>query len=109
MKLKFRNLDEENHEIFGFLEIEGGDLELLQILDKNNKPAPFKKPEIKPPYCPHLALKTDDMEKLVADVKKKGVTVVKGPLEVPGKVKWVYFSDPDNNVIEFIQWVGEII
>ena len=28
-----------------------------------------------------------------------------GPLEISGRVKWVYVSDPDNNVIEFIQWL----
>jgi hypothetical protein len=27
--------------------------------------------------------------------------------EVEGEEKWIYISDPDNNVIEYIQWLKE--
>ncbi len=66
---------------------------------------PFDRPDIGKPYCPHLALKTDDMDRLVEMAKDRGVPIVEGPLEIPGEVTWVYMSDPDHNVIEFIQWL----
>jgi len=106
LKLLYKQLDGVHHEVFAFLELDGGNLELLQALDKNNRPIPsFRKHEIKQPYCPHIAIKTENMEELVSNLKNKKVPIVKGPLEIPGKVKWVYVSDPDNNVIEFVQWL----
>jgi lactoylglutathione lyase len=32
------------------------------------------------------------------------VPILRGPLEIPGEETWVYFADPDNNVLEYIQW-----
>jgi lactoylglutathione lyase len=94
-----------HHEIFAFLELDGGNLELLQALDEDNQPKPYTPPPIESPYCPHVALCTADMDALMADVKDRGIPVVNGPLEISGKVRWVYLSDPDQNVIEFIQWL----
>ena len=105
LKLLFRELDEVHHEVYAFLELDGGNLELVQLLDENNRPIPLTKHEIRKPYCPHIAIKTEDMEQLVLRLKEKKVPVVKGPLEIPEKVKWIYVNDPDNNVIEFIQWL----
>ena len=105
LKLVLRELDEEHHEAYAFLELEGGNLELLQLLDEKNEPMPFDRPDVEPPYCPHLALKTDDMGRLVEMAKDRSIPIVEGPLEIPGEVTWVYMSDPDNNVIEFIQWL----
>jgi len=105
LKLLFRELDEVHHEAFAFLELEGGNLELVQLLDENNKPIPLIKHEIRQPYCPHIAIKTEDIGQLVLRLKEKKVPIVKGPLEISGEVKWVYVSDPDRNIIEFIQWL----
>ena len=58
-------------------------------------------------YCPHLALESDDIPGLVDDLKSKGVKLVNGPLEIPGKVTWVYFEDIDGNIIEFVQWLDK--
>jgi len=104
LKLMFKEVDRQQHEAFAFLELEGGNLELLQKLDAQDRPAPFAPPSIQPPYCPHLALRTDDMAKLVATAKARGVPIVKGPLVNPGLCTWIYLSDPDHNVLEFIQW-----
>ena len=104
LKLLSKNVDENHHEAFAFLELEGGNLELLQLMDKNNKPVPFEKSEVKEPFCPHLALKCEDLDELVLELTKKKVEIVKGPLEIPGMVKWLYFADPDNNIIEFVEW-----
>ena len=98
--------DEAHHERFAFLELDGGNLELLQCLDESNRPKPYTKPVVEPPYCPHLALKTYDIESVIEKLRERGVAIVKGPLEIPNQVRWLYVADPDNNVIEFVQWVG---
>jgi lactoylglutathione lyase len=101
LRLLSRNVNAEEREDYAFLELEGGNLELIQRLDGE----PFEKLEIKPPYCPHLALATDDMAATLRVIQEKHIPVVKGPLEIEGAEKWIYISDPDNNVIEYIQWL----
>ncbi len=100
LRLIFRDVNHEEQEAYAFLELEGGNLELIQTLDQ-----PFVRPELKPPYCPHFALETTDMAKVLAMIADKNLTVIKGPLEVPGEEKWIYICDPDHNVIEYIQWI----
>ena len=105
LKLLSKTVDEEHHEAFAFLELDGGNLELLQLVDENNNPVPYKKLEIKQPFCPHLAIKCENLDLLVSDLENKNVPIIKGPLEIPGTVKWLYITDPDNNVIEFVEWI----
>ena len=105
LKLLSKNVDENHHEAFAFLELEGGNLELLQLMDENNKPVIFQKSDAKEPFCPHLAIKCENLDELVMDLGKKNVEILKGPLEIPGMVKWLYFTDPDNNIIEFVEWI----
>jgi lactoylglutathione lyase len=105
LRLMFRRLDEEHHEAFAFLELDGGNLELLQALDVENRPLPFTAPTLREPYCPHLALGCEDLDSVCARLNEKGITVLKGPLEIPGSVRWLYLADPDNNVLEFVQWM----
>ena len=81
---------------------------MLQGLTADGQPLPYDRPVIKPPYCPHFALHTNDMEAVVAMAKAKNIPIVKGPLEIPGKVKWLYLSDPDHHVIEFVQWIKPV-
>jgi lactoylglutathione lyase len=52
-----------------------------------------------------LAIQVEAIERLVATLNEKRVPIVEGPLEIPGKVRWLYVSDPDENVIEFVQWL----
>jgi lactoylglutathione lyase len=101
LRLIFRKVNSEEQEEYAFLELTGGNLELLQRLDGE----PFVKPTIKPPYCPHLALISEDMDQTLKLIADHHIPVVKGPLENPGAEKWIYISDPDNNVVEFIQWL----
>jgi len=105
LPLMFRRLDEEHHEAFAFLELEGGNLELLQALDEQNRPVPFQAPPLREPYCPHLALSAADLDALCVRLREHGIPLLKGPLEIPGSVRWLYLADPDNNVIEFVQWL----
>lgn len=106
LPLMFDKVDDIHHERFAFLEIEGGNLELLQVLDEDNQPIPATPNEIRPSNCPHLALVTGDMAQLLAELEEQQIPVVKGPLEIPETVRWIYVHDPDNNVIEFVQWVA---
>jgi catechol 2,3-dioxygenase-like lactoylglutathione lyase family enzyme len=105
LKLLFHTVDEDHHEAFAFLELEGGNLELLQILDEENQPAIFERSELKPPYCPHLAMQTDDLDSWAQRFREQNLAIVKGPLEIRGKVKWMYIHDPDHNILEFVEWM----
>jgi lactoylglutathione lyase len=99
LKFLSREVDPVHQEEFSFLELEGGNLELLKNLAE-----PHALPDIKPPYCPHLALATDDLAETLTMVEQNGIRLIKGPLKIEGKVTWLYVADPDNNVIEFVQW-----
>jgi lactoylglutathione lyase len=90
----------EEQEAFAFLTLGDLRLELIQDL----KEPGFNRPPVRPPYCPHLAIETADMAQTVARLKEAGVPIVRGPLEIEGAETWVYFCDPDNNILEYIQW-----
>ena len=106
LRLMSHQVDQEHGEAFAFLELEGGNLELLQLLDDQGVPAPFTPPEITKPYCPHLAFGSDNLDKELARLKQQGIPILAGPLEIPGRVRWLYFCDPDNHVLEAIQWLS---
>lgn len=105
LKLLSDQVDEVHHERFAFLELEGGNLELLQVLDGNDVPKPYIPPPLSESNCPHVAFATPDMNVLLALLEKERIRVVKGPLEIPGAVRWIYVRDPDNNIIEYVQWL----
>lgn len=100
LRLLFRKVNREEGEEYAFLELKGGNLELIQRLEGE----PFVKPLIKPPYCPHLALTSEDMTQTLRLIEEHHIPIVKGPLEVTGAEKWIYLSDPDHNLIEYVQW-----
>ncbi len=102
LRLFFRQVNEEVHEDYALLALEGGNLELIQRLD-----GPFEKFEIRPHYCPHLALVSEDMAETLSMIEEHHLPIVQGLREVEGEEKWIYISDPDNNVIEYIQWLKE--
>jgi catechol 2,3-dioxygenase-like lactoylglutathione lyase family enzyme len=99
LKFMFREVDPVEQEDFAYFELAGGNLELLRSLAH-----PFEKPDLKPPYCPHLALATLDMSATLRMIQEQGLRLIKGPLTIEDKVTWLYIADPDNNVIEFVQW-----
>jgi hypothetical protein len=47
----------------------------------------------------HAALPVSEM------IEAQGWRLIKGPLKIEGKVTWLYLADPDNSVIEFVQWL----
>ena len=102
LKLRFQAVNPEEQEAYAFLELEGGGLELIQKLGKQ-----FVKPTITPPYCPHFAIGTDNMDEVLERIARHHIQMVKGPLEIPGEERWLYIHDPDNNVIEYIEWLAK--
>jgi len=94
-----RDIDEKEHEEYCYLESNGFSLELLLDLD-NIEPSAK---EIKRPYCPHICFATDDMDKTLAELQSKNIKIIHGPLVIEGEATWVYFADPDFNVLEYIQ------
>jgi lactoylglutathione lyase len=98
-KLKSRVTNEEEKEEYAFLQHEDARLELIRDLKRE-----YKKLEIKKPYCPHFCLEVEDMKFSVDLLKKSNITIVHGPMEIEDEATWVYFCDPDNNILEYIQW-----
>jgi lactoylglutathione lyase len=101
-KVKLKSINEEEREAYAFLELEGGSLELIQKLGEE-----YEKPVIRAPFCPHLAIETKDMGRTMGSIREADVKVIRGPLEIEGEERWVYVADPDNNVVEFIEWVSK--
>ena len=99
-KLFSRAVNQEEREEFVFVALGDLRLELIQDLSQTAR----QKPGIKPPYCPHVAIETDSMERTVAHLREKNVPIIRGPLVIEDEVTWVYFADPDNNVLEYVQW-----
>lgn len=106
-ELMSRTVDREHGEAFAYIKMQGGNLELLQLLDETGQPDAYEAPAIQPPYCPHLAVRTDSLEEMVALLEQKNIPIIEGPLEIPDLVKWLYIADPDRNIIEFVQWLTE--
>ena len=101
----FKKEDPDHGEVFAYLALEGGNLELLAQIDRNGVPLPRTPPAIVKPYCPHLAIGVDDLDRAIALLESKGIPLIDGPLIIPDTVRWLYFSDPDHNVIEYVQWL----
>lgn len=103
MELMFSEVDREHGEAFAFFALDGGNLELLQRLDGDQERQGRGEPG--PPWRPHLALRTDDLDGVVRLLQEHDVQIVHGPLAIAGKVRWLYAADADGNVIEFVQWI----
>jgi lactoylglutathione lyase len=97
--LDFRGENADERELYAFVSLGEARIELIQDLTQ-----PFAKPEVRKPYCPHFCIEVPNMDAAVASLKAAGIPIVRGPLEIKGEETWVYFADPDNNVLEYIQW-----
>ena len=95
-----KSINVAEHEEYCFLKAEDFILELLSDTDKKYLP----KGKIEKPYCPHISFKTENMERTVKDLQLKNITILRGPLEVKDEGTWLYFVDPDENILEFMQW-----
>jgi lactoylglutathione lyase len=101
-RLDHRAINQLEQEEYAFLSLGTARLELIQDLVNE-----YTIPEVKKPFCPHYCLEINDMATAVADLKAKGIPIVKGPLRIENEETWVYFTDPDNNILEYIQWFAK--
>lgn len=101
-QLLFRTGAEAYGETGAFLDWNGARLELLQSLQQEFHP---RKPE--KPFCPHLCFEVEDMDEAVKTLKENGIPILDGPHELPDSERWIYFTDPDQNVIEYIVWLNK--
>jgi catechol 2,3-dioxygenase-like lactoylglutathione lyase family enzyme len=98
--LQSRATNEEQQEEYCFLESEGTCLELISDLQKTYR----EERTFQRPYCPHICFATDDMQETLRELRARDIEIIRGPLEIAGEETWVYFADPDGNVLEYIQW-----
>lgn len=101
-KLLFTNVSEEHGEKGAFLDYNGARLELIETLGETYEPV---RPER--PYCPHLCFQTDNMENVIGMLRANDIEILDGPHEIPGSEQWIYFMDPDMNVLEYIVWLDK--
>jgi catechol 2,3-dioxygenase-like lactoylglutathione lyase family enzyme len=92
--------DHDHNEKFAFLQLEGGNLELLGDLKGTLPPNPPKFL-----HCPHLAFNVPDMNAFCKKLAHASVSY-EGPFLIPRKVTWMYFKDPDGNALEACQWLS---
>ena len=104
LELLNRLVDDEHGEVLAFLDLDGCKLELIMLLDENGNPVAYDPPSPTEPYCPHVALSVSDIDAALDRLVKAGAQYLKGPMELPGEVRWAYAADPDGNVIELVQW-----
>ena len=77
-------------------------LELIETIGVSYQPAVPARP-----YCPHLCFEADDMDEVLTVLRKHGIPILDGPNEIPGSEQWIYFTDPDGNVLEYIVWLDK--
>ncbi|MBD3187142.1 hypothetical protein GF325_09960 [Candidatus Bathyarchaeota archaeon] len=105
LKLLSRDIDEDHAEEFAFMELDGGNLELLA--NRGEKGSTSGDTKGKESNGAHLAFSTNDIDAVVMDLREKGVDDIEGPFTITKKVKWLYFKDPDGNMLEYVQWMDE--
>jgi len=98
----FRNRSEEHGEEYAFLSFNGARLELIETIGEKYVPVMPERP-----YCPHLCFETTDMDETIKMLSDAGIDLLDGPNELPGHERWLYFMDPDYNVLEYIIWLDK--
>lgn len=100
--LLFQNGSEEYGEKGAFLAYNGARLELLETIGAEYRPV---RPER--PYCPHLCFQAENMDQVLRMLRENQIEILDGPNEVPGSEQWIYFTDLDWNVLEYIVWLDQ--
>jgi lactoylglutathione lyase len=101
-RLDTQAVNEAEQEAYAFLSRGTARLELIQDLVHE-----FVLPPIRKPFCPHYCLEVADLEQAVAELRAHQISIVKGPLRIEQEETWVYFADPDHNILEYIQWFNK--
>ena len=98
--LLFYSGSEEYGEKGAFLEYNGARLELIETIG-----VPYQPEMPQRPYCPHLCFEAEDMDQVICTLEENHIPILDGPNEIPGSERWLYFLDPDCNVLEYIVWL----
>ena len=105
-KLGFRFLfdgkNEKAAERYAFLDHNGARLELIETEHETYRPST---PEH--PFCPHLCFEAENMDSVLKMLRENELTILDGPNEIPNSEQWIYFADPDMNVLEYIVWLDK--
>jgi catechol 2,3-dioxygenase-like lactoylglutathione lyase family enzyme len=96
-----RGIAEEEQQEFCFLEKDGILLEMVCDLKKKGS----EKREVPENLLPHICFITNDLNKTMKKLKQQKIKIIRGPLRKEGVSTWLNFTDPDGNVIEYIQWL----
>ena len=54
----------------------------------------------------NVPIEAEDMDEVIDRLKKHGIQILEGPNEIAGSEQWIYFADPDWNVLEYIVWLN---
>jgi lactoylglutathione lyase len=100
--LNHRAINQEEQEEYAFISAGNVRIELIQDLTNS-----YTLPILKKPFCPHLCVEVEDLEVAVHGLKAMEISILRGPLKIENEESWVYFADPDHNVLEFIQWYNK--
>ena len=97
--LNYRAINQEEQEEYAFISAGNVRIELIKDLGDD-----YTLPILKKPFCPHLCIEVEDLDASVRKLEEMEIPILRGPLKIENEETWVYFSDPDHNVLEFIQW-----
>lgn len=98
----FDGKNEKAAERYAFLDHNGARLELIETEHETYRPS---MPE--PPFCPHLCFEAENMDSVLKMLRENELTILDGPNEIPNSEQWIYFADPDMNVLEYIVWLDK--
>jgi catechol 2,3-dioxygenase-like lactoylglutathione lyase family enzyme len=92
-----REYNEEEKAEYVFLELDGGNLELVKL---HAEPEEIDKGKT---ICPHIALYADNLNNTLTELKTKGLTPFQEPFVIDNVATWCYFKDSEGNILEFCQ------
>ncbi len=46
------------------------------------------------------------MDAVIRILQENHIEILDGPNEIPDSEQWIYFMDPDMNVLEYIVWMN---
>ena len=98
----FDGKNEKAAERYAFLDYNGARLELIETEHETYRPST---PEH--PFCPHLCFEAENMDSVLKMLRENELTILDGPNEIPNSEQWIYFADPDMNVLEYIVWLDK--
>ncbi|MEE9237325.1 MAG: VOC family protein [Thermoplasmata archaeon] len=98
--VRSKEIPKSNAEI-AFLESDNGNLlELTWYRDQKI----FKVPEYEEVVFDHIAFVVEDMDRIMNECRKRGVTITDEPFYLaPGGSKLAFIEDPDGTLIELIE------